>query len=193
MVRRLLSAPGNDLRGRILGMASDYLSFREDTDLFFNRYILNFCTPYCFHNKKSACCSRDGIIVHFGDVVINAVSAGDRHLDCLEAALNTPHVGSRCVFLGPEGCRWAVKPTVCEMFLCDPAKKAAFGDAPGRSDEWDALCRRARSYYWPDRPVLFEVLERIWLDAGYRSTLMHIHLSPGLRRIRQAAGRTVTP
>jgi hypothetical protein len=50
------------------------------------------------------------------------------------------------------------------------------------------LRRQEKKYKWPDRPVLFDHLEKVFLDMGYRSSLMHLNLSPGLLRVKRAAG-----
>ena len=48
--------------------------------------------------------------------------------------------------------------------------------------------KQEKSFKWPDRPVLFDDLEKLFLDLGCHSTLMHLNLSPGLLRIKKRAG-----
>jgi hypothetical protein len=86
--------------------------------------------------------------------------------------------GFKCVFLGHEGCLWQIKPIVCEMFLCDAAENAVARKC------WDALVRQKKDYTWPDRPVLCDTLEQICIEAGYTSSLMFLHNSPGLLRVK---------
>jgi hypothetical protein len=45
-----------------------------------------------------------------------------------------------------------------------------------------------KSFRWPDRPVLFDQLEQVFMAVGCRSPLMYINTSPGLLRIKQKAG-----
>ena len=94
----------------------------------------------------------------------------------------------KCIYLGPTGCRWRIKPIVCEMFLCDRAEKTVFEGHPHCKEEWTALNRRKKDFTWPDRPVLFDRLEKVFLDLGYHSTLMHLNFSPGLRMVKKKAG-----
>jgi len=80
---------------------------------------------------------------------------------------------------------WRVKPIVCEMFLCEQAKKEVFREKAWAEDAWEELKQRKKLYTWPDRPVLFDDLERYFMDAGYSSPLMYLHNSPGLLRVKQ--------
>ena len=48
--------------------------------------------------------------------------------------------------------------------------------------------REAKAYRWPEKPVLFDALEKIFLDLGCDSSLMFLNKSPGLLRIKQQAG-----
>ena len=41
----------------------------------------------------------------------------------LVSMLHIENKGGRCIYLGEYGCMWVVKPIVCEMFLCNQAKK----------------------------------------------------------------------
>jgi len=50
------------------------------------------------------------------------------------------------------------------------------------------LEQESRRFKWPDRPVLFDTLEKLFLDAGFHSPLMYLHTSPGLLRVKQQAG-----
>ena len=56
---------------------------------------------------------------------------------------------------------------------------------------WDvnqSLREQEKAFKWPDRSVLFDDLEKVFLDLGYRSTLMHLNLSPGLLKVKKMAG-----
>ena len=61
-------------------------------------------------------------------------------------------------------------------------------DPEAEAQTWEELLRVRKRFTWPDRPVLFDHLEKVFLDLGYRSTLMHLNLSPGLLRIKRNAG-----
>jgi hypothetical protein len=135
----------------------------------------------------SACCGRDAIVVFFAEVVINALLATPAELDHLAALLSMPHSGSACLYLGAVGCQWRLKPLVCEMFLCDEALGGI--EAAGATDHWQALRRRETSFRWPDRPVLFDRIEAMFLDAGCHSPLMYLHTSPGLLRVKRRSGQ----
>ncbi|MGD9244161.1 MAG: hypothetical protein PVH36_04470, partial [Desulfobacterales bacterium] len=110
-----------------------------------------------------------------------------KEIDALLATLQKPNTGFKCIYLGNNGCMWRVKPIVCEMFLCEQAKKEVFGEKAWTEDAWNELKQRKKLYTWPDRPVLFDDLERYFMDAGYSSPLMYLHNSPGLLRIKKQA------
>jgi hypothetical protein len=74
------------------------------------------------------------------------------------------------------------------MFLCDAAMKEVFEKYPGTATRWNKFREREKQFKWPDQPVLFDELEKIFLTAGYRSSLMYFHNSPGLLRVKQQSG-----
>jgi hypothetical protein len=187
LVRRHL-AQSSDMQRRQLGEEiRDYLLFRRAVDAFLVDHFSAVCTQKCYQSRLSACCTRDGIITFFGDVVVNALVSGSDELDALQTVLEEQHSGFKCVYLSPKGCLWHLKPIVCEMFVCDPAQKEIFTQTPGAEQAWRALRRREKAYRWPDRPVLFDYLEQVFMDAGYTSTLMYLHNSPGLLRVKRRA------
>jgi hypothetical protein len=175
---------------RLRESISEYRKFRLAVDRYLDRYFSPVCSHTCYHSRTSACCSKDGIITFFADTVINALVATPLQLERLERALNRRNEGHRCVYLGSQGCLWTIRPVVCAMFLCDRAMRTVFAAAPQAQQEWEALRRQEKAFKWPDRPVLFDYLEQVFIDMGLRSTLMHLHLSPGLLRIKRIA---VTP
>lgn len=175
-------------RRQLTEATADYMQFRRSVDQFLDRYFNTICSDLCFRSRTSACCSKDGIITFFADAVINALHATDEHLGRLMTVLNQVNTGHRCVYLGEAGCLWTVRPVVCAMFLCDRATKAVFDEAPEARSAWETLREQEKTFKWPDRPVLFDHLERVFLDMGYRSTLMHLNLSPGLIMVKRKAG-----
>ena len=187
MVRCYLAQISEAERKTLKECLADYLTFRDAVDAFQVNYFRDICNRKCYQSKLSACCSRDGIIIFFADVIINALMAGPAALERLQDVLTHPHEGFKCVFLEHEGCLWRIKPIVCEMFLCDAAEKAVLKENPVARKRWDALGRQKKDYTWPDRPVLFDTLEQICIDAGYTSPLMFLHNSPGLLRVKRQA------
>ncbi|MGD8211885.1 MAG: hypothetical protein PVH37_19395 [Desulfobacterales bacterium] len=185
MVKRYLAQISKAERETLKESLADYLAFRDAVDAFQENYFHDICNRKCYQSKLSACCSRDGIITFFADVIINALMADPAALERLEDVLTRPHEGFKCVFLGQEGCLWQIKPIVCEMFLCDAAEKAVLKENPVARKRWDDLVRQKKAYTWPDRPVLFDTLEQICIEAGYTSPLMFLHNSPGLLRVKR--------
>lgn len=183
-----LSAPEKE---RLKAMISDYLSFREQVNAFLNEYFGNICTRKCYESRLSACCSREGIIAFFADVAVNVLMSSNEDIALLFAVLQKPNTGFKCVYLGEKGCLWQIKPVVCEMFLCDTAEAEVFGKKPEGRAKWEELKKRKQHYLWPDRPVLFDMLEQYFIDAGYSSPLMYFHNSPGLLRVKQMGSREV--
>jgi len=189
MIRKhLVSLTDNeheDLRERI----ADYLAFRRDVDVFLDQYFSRLCTLTCYQDQLSACCSRDGIITFFADGVINALESSEVQLDILMERLMMPHQGNKCVYLGKDGCLWQIKPLVCAMFLCAKAEKEVLDKERQAKEKWNALKQREKSFRWPDRAVLFDDLETEFIKAGYDSTLMYLHNSPGLLRVKKMSAR----
>ena len=169
-------------------LAGDYRDFRRKVDMFFDTHFGDVCSATCYRSRLSACCSREGIITFFADVVINLLFSEDAEIDTLAIALRTENKGFKCVYLGKDGCLWRVKPIICQMFLCEPAKARVFGNHPEAESEWLELERRRKQFTWPDRPVLFDMIENYFMAAGCSSTLMYLHNSPGLLRVKRKAG-----
>jgi len=185
MVRKHISSLTNtDLRG-LKERISEYLAFRQDVEAFLEQYFSRLCTQTCYQDQLSACCSRDGIITFFADGVINALESSEAQLDILMERLTIPHQGNKCVYLGKDGCLWQVKPLVCAMFLCARSEKEVLDKNMHAKEKWEALKQREKSFRWPDQAVLFDELEELYIKAGYNSTLMYLHNSPGLLRIKK--------
>jgi len=72
--------------------------------------------------------------------------------------------------------------------LVAPVPKITTG-CPGRREDlehrWQKLQRQEKSFTKPDRPVLFDDLERFFIERGYESPLMFFHHSPGLLRLKK--------
>ena len=187
MVQRHLSGISALERKKLEEEVSDYLLFRDEIGSFLSSHFSEVCTQKCYQSKLSACCSREGIITFFGEVVINALVSQENEIKELLSVLKKPNDGFKCVYLGENGCMWKVKPIVCEMFLCEQAKKDVFGLNPDAEQVWEGLKKRKKLYTWPDRTVLFDTFEKCFIDAGYLSPLMYMHNSPGLLRVKHRA------
>jgi hypothetical protein len=172
----------------LISAAHEYLKFREDADAFLNTFFASTCTQKCFQSSLSACCSREGIITFFADIVINALLSAPDERNRLLAVLRKPNAGPKCVYLGPLGCLWRIKPIVCQMFLCDAAKETVFSDQPSAESAWNDLKIREKQFTWPDKKILFDDLETLFINAGHASSLMYLHNSPGLLRVKKQAG-----
>lgn len=188
MVLRYLEQAAEVERGRLKRLCADYRGLRKKVRLFQERHLQTICTEACFQDQKSACCNKDGIITFFADLVVNALFSPPQALANLVGALQTGRDDMKCVYLGTDGCRWHIKPIVCEMFLCDRALEGMKVVDPKAAATWQTLVAEAKRFRWPDRPVLFDVIESRFLAAGLCSPLMYLHNSPGLVRIKRKAG-----
>ena len=187
MVRSLLSTFSPEERQKLESDIADYLGFREEVASFLATHFSEVCTQKCYQSRLSACCTREGIITFFADVVVNALMSQDREIDLLLEVLKKPNNGFKCIYLGEKGCLWRLKPIVCEMFLCEHAKKEVFSENRQLEHKWDELKQREKLYTWPDRRVVFDTLESYFIEAGYSSSLMYMHNSPGLLRVKRKA------
>ena len=184
MIRKHLASLTENEREYLRERVRDYLSFRRDVDEFLQRYFSDLCTRTCYQDQLSACCSRDGIITFFADAVINTLESSDALLDLIEERLTLSHQGNKCIYLDSRGCLWQVRPLVCAMFLCAHAEKEVLAGNVQAEQEWSDLKEREKTFRWPDQAVLFDDLEEIFIKAGCDSTLMYLHNSPGLLRIK---------
>lgn len=183
-----LKEPYSRIRHELRDKIDDYLAFRAEVDNFHSMHLGDICTMKCYKSNLSACCSKEGIITFFADVVINVIMSDPTDIDILNAALEKQNDGFKCVYLGEKGCMWKIKPIVCEMFICDTAKKQALHGSPKLTREWDALKKKEKIFTWPDRPVLFDEIESYFMSAGRYSPLMYMHNSPGLLRVKKMRG-----
>ncbi len=165
----------------------EYMQFREEVSGYLTDNFGGICTRKCYENKLSACCSKEGIITFFADIVVNALVSTNDEIKKLMAALENPSTNNKCVYLRENGCVWRAKPIVCEMFLCDKAKNEVFEKISQVELIWKKLRKRAKLFKWPDRPVLFDDLEKYFMDKGFSSPLMYLHNSPGLLRVKKIA------
>lgn len=175
-------------RAQLNVLIEPYLDFRTELDAFLTVNFSRYCTRSCYTTQTSACCSRDGIITFWADVLINANASDGRQLERLRQAINNPLNRQKCIYLGPDGCLWRVRPLVCAMFLCDDALAMAFEGNSEAECQWEGFKHQAKGFRWPDRPVLFDQLEKRCIAAGVDSPLMYLHSSPGLLQVKRKAG-----
>jgi hypothetical protein len=125
----------------------------------------------------------------FADHVANAVLGGPEALGAIIGTLSSPAATSmKCIYLGPEGCLWKIRPIICQMFLCEPAVQAIALGGNDAMTQWRDLEAAAKGFRWPDRPVLFDAVEAEFIALGVDSPLMHLHKSPGLLRLKRRCG-----
>ena len=188
MVRGYLrQAPATEIE-HLKRMCADYRAFRERVRQFQCRHLKAVCTLACFQSNRSACCNKDGIVTFFADHVVNALFSPLPDLDRLIQSLRSRRDDMKCIYLEANGCGWHIKPLVCEMFLCDRALEGMTAADPQALTVWHRLEAEAKHFRWPDRPVLFDLIESRFLAAGLCSPLMYLHNSPGLMRIKRKAG-----
>lgn len=187
-VRRHLTTLPEEQLTHLQHAIEPYLYFRRELDNFLEAHFEAVCTAACYQDRRSACCSKDGIITFFADHVINALAGGTDQLGSMERRLTDENTSAKCVYLTARGCCWFMRPLVCAMFLCDSAQAAVFQANKDAESQWRRLQTASKRFRWPDRPVLFDALELAFIDAGYRSSLMYLNFSPGLLRIKRRAG-----
>jgi len=187
MVRRHLSGLSASDHRALKRLAKGYLSFRSEADAFLSEYFGKVCTQKCYESRLSACCSREGIITFFADVVINTLFSQGSEIEDLLAVLRQSNAGFKCIYLGKRGCMWRIKQIVCEMFLCGQAKNQVFEESPHAGQAWENIKQREKEFTWPDRPVIFDELESYFIHAGYSSPIMYMHNSPGLLKVKKQA------
>ncbi|MEA3280785.1 MAG: hypothetical protein U9Q38_09340, partial [Thermodesulfobacteriota bacterium] len=106
MVQRYLEGISVLERKKLEAEVSDYLLFRDEVGSFLSTHFSEVCTQKCYQSKLSACCSREGIITFFGEVVINALISQEKEIKELLSVLKKPNDGFKCVYLGENGCMW---------------------------------------------------------------------------------------
>jgi hypothetical protein len=165
-----------------------YLEFRREVDEFQKHYFGDFCKASCFQTGLSACCGFESIITFFADQAVTYLISEEDERQQLFQLLAQPNTSRKCVFLGENGCTWRLPPVTCALYLCEPAKSSVFGDHPEARPVWEALREREKRFTHPSQPVLFDGLERAFLEVGAISPHMFFHSSPGLLRLKAKAG-----
>jgi len=100
LVQKHLAGLSRDALVYLQGQISEYLAFRHDVDCFLDKYFSHLCSDTCYRSRLSACCTREGIITFFADVVINALQSSPSEMQALQEMLAIPHQGNKCLYLG---------------------------------------------------------------------------------------------
>ena len=74
------------------------------------------------------------------------------------------------------------------MFFCEQAKETIFSANHPAQAVWEELQMQEKAYTYPNQPVLFDDLERYFVDLGADSPYMYFHKSPGLLRVKAQSG-----
>ena len=165
-----------------------YLAFRREVESYQSRYLESFCRETCFETGLSGCCGFESIITFFADHVISHLLSEPREMEKIFNILEQPNRSRNCVYLAKSGCLWKVRPISCAMFLCGKLKARFIENDPQGQLLWTELQNREKEFTWPTRPVLFDDLEKVFIDLGAKSPHMHFHQSPGLLRLKAESG-----
>jgi hypothetical protein len=178
--RGLLSGELDELKESL----ASYLQFRRTLDDFQVQFFETYCRTTCYESKLSACCGFESIFTFFADQVITLLLSTSEELEALFRKLEQPNRTGRCVYLAETGCIWRVRPISCAMFLCELAKQHALSGDCDAEAAWKELREAENAYTYPIQPVLFDDLERVFIELGVDSPHMYFHKSPGLLRLK---------
>lgn len=183
-VQRGLDAMSPEQREALRRSIEAYLEFRRDLDHFQRRVVESTCRETCYETRLSACCGFESIFTFFADLTVTTLVSSPGAVDSLLNLLERPNTSARCVYLGEEGCVWAVRPISCAMFLCDSVKQDVLGCTSEIEASWKGFQKREKIFTYPDKPVLFDTIESIFMELGIDSPYMYFHKSPGLLRVK---------
>lgn len=169
-------------------MIAQYLDFRSETSDFLSKSCAEVCGDICFKTGLSDCCMHEGIITFFADWVVNWLVSTKEDLDRLLKVLFEPFRTDKCVFLGPTGCVWKIKPLNCETFVCKLARTEIFAKNFEAEHIYEEMLAKKKTFSYPDRPVLFDELEKYFIKRGIDSETMYFHKGAGLLMIKRKAG-----
>lgn len=167
-----------------------YLAFRHEVENYQSRYLESICRQSCYETGLSACCGFESIITFFADHVITLLVSREQEMEEIFHILDQPNRTGKCVYLGKGGCLWKVRPISCAMFFCKRLKADFIEKNPEAEPLWKELQSREKEYTWPDKPVLFDDLEKYFMRFEVKSPHMHFHQSPGLVRLKAESGLT---
>jgi hypothetical protein len=131
--------------------------------------------------------ARDSIITFFADTVVNALQAdpGATASNGDDAAAGSMRDTGASTWAA-NGCTWTIRPVVCAMFLCDHAMNTVFSRCARSAKNGGLRMRRQeKKFKWPDRPVLFDHLEKVFHRSGLP---FHAHAPEPESRIAAGQG-----
>ena len=169
-------------------MIRPYLVFRQRLDDYHARYFSGYCRKACFDTGLSACCGFESIITFFADQVITVLSSRPEDLEVLIEKLSWPNDTGKCVYTGPKGCVWKLRPVSCAMFFCHEAKVSVFKSYPEAESLWGMFLEQERDFTWPTKLVVFDQIEKFFLRYGVSSPHLYFHRSPGLLKLKAESG-----
>jgi len=184
-LKKQLEELGDAGRTELREMMGPYIAYREVAGRFFRDHLVGDCGRICFERDRSGCCGREGIIVFFADFVVELLAAGEERAEDFGRTLRADRGGTNCVYLSSKGCLWKIKPIACEMFLCDEVREKVLAADVDLDREWKDFREKEKEFTRPDKPVLFDDLERFFIEKGVESPLMYFHHSPGLLRMKR--------
>lgn len=169
-------------------MIVPYLEFRRETSEFLVSSCADVCGDICFKTGLSDCCMHEGIITFFADWIVNWLVSSKDEIDILVEALFKPFRDDKCVYLGEKGCLWKIKPLNCETFVCKQARAEIFAGDFQAEHIYDEMLVKKKTFSYPDRPVLFDDIEKFFMKRGVDSEIMYFHKGAGLMMIKRNAG-----
>ena len=179
---------GDDEKNHLKETVKPYLQFRKELQHFSMVHLFRLCKTKCYDTGLSACCTKEGVITYFADMVVNLLHSDPAQTSRFKEHLDRPRNDTLCVYMGESGCVWKIKPIVCEMFFCDWLLEETANRNPATAVEIEKFNTLKKQFLWPDKPVLFDAIETIFLEKKLEATTMYYHLSPGLKAIKKKAG-----
>lgn len=122
-VRGQLAALNTSRHQKLVTEIDAYVKFRHRLESFLEKQMGGYCSQACYESRTSACCSKDGVIIFWADVVVNALSSSRGEMESLEKSIKAPAFPDKCIHLTANGCRWRVRPLVCAMFVCQKIER----------------------------------------------------------------------
>lgn len=169
-------------------MIAPYLEFRAKASEFLTKSCAEVCGNICFKTGLSDCCMHEGIITFFADWIVNWLVSSKEEIETLFKALFYPLRNDKCVYLGPSGCLWKIKPMNCETFVCKKARAEIFANDSDAERVYEEILTKKKTFSYPDRPVLFDDIEKYFIARGVDSETMYFHKGAGLLMIKRKAG-----
>jgi hypothetical protein len=146
------------------------------------------CSTTCYRSRLSACCSREGDCDLFRrrghQPAALRASARPTSSSGASGRKHRPEVRLPRAGRLPVARQTDRVPDV-------PVRSGqgeSFRRSPRTASEWADFEQERKLFTWPDRPVLFDLLEAYFISAGCSSSLMYLHQSPGLLRVKRQAG-----